>query len=67
MSSEREKLLRQRQTLQERVEAIKQDFKSGLPADSEERAQQLENADVLNALMQHALKEIEKIDSKLSS
>ena len=67
MSIERDGLLSRKKELQDRVEAIKQDFRNGLPADSEERAQQLENAEVLNALMQQALDEIAKIDSKLAA
>lgn len=67
MSIEIDGLLSRKKELQDRVEAIKQDFRNGLPADSEERAQQLENAEVLNALMQQALDEIAKIDSKLAA
>lgn len=51
--------------LRERVDAIKRDFQGGLERDFEEQAVQLENADVLNALLQQALTELEEIEQKL--
>lgn len=58
--------LRQKQAeLRERVDAIKRDFRGGLDRDFEEQAVQLENADVLNALLTQALNELEEIEQKL--
>jgi hypothetical protein len=61
-----EKSLREKQVeLRERVDAIKRDFRGGLDRDFEEQAVQLENADVLNALLKQALTELEEIEQKL--
>lgn len=58
--------LRQKQAeLRERVDAIKRDFRGGLDRDFEEQAVQLENAEVLNALLAQALNELEEIEQKL--
>lgn len=51
--------------LRERVDAIKRDFQAGLDRDFEEQAVQLENAEVLNALLTQALTELEEIEQKL--
>ncbi|WP_144391980.1 hypothetical protein [Pleionea sediminis] len=67
MSESRDDLLAKKRELEARVESIKKDFKQGLDADAEERAQQLENAEVLNALMEQAMKELQLINSKLNS
>ena len=64
----REELITQRDTLKERLEKIKQDFSKGLDADSEERAVQLENADVLNEIArtsEQALIQVEKEIARL--
>lgn len=58
-------LQRQREELLERIEAIKADYASGLDHDFEEQAQQLENAEVLEALLKQAYDELALIDSKL--
>ncbi len=61
-----EQQLRQKQAeLRERVDAIRRDFRSGLDPDFEEQAVQLENAEVLDALLKQALTELEEIEQKL--
>lgn len=61
----REALQQQREELVERIDAIKRDYASGLDQDMEEQAQQLENAEVLEALLKQAYDELAVIDSKL--
>ncbi len=60
-----QELLRKKAELRERVDAIKRDFRGGLDRDFEEQAVQLENAEVLNALLAQALDELEEIEQKL--
>lgn len=60
-----QELLRKKAELRERVDAIKRDFRGGLDRDFEEQAVQLENAEVLNALLTQALDELEEIEQKL--
>ncbi len=55
---DKQALLEKKRELESRIEAIKNDFHQGLDADSSERAIQLENADVLNALMKQAMEEL---------
>jgi hypothetical protein len=65
-NGESDQQLRQKQAeLRERVDAIRRDFKSGLDRDLEEQAVQLENAEVLDALLKQALTELEEIEQKL--
>lgn len=61
----REDLQRQRDELLDRIDAIKRDYASGLDQDMEEQAQQLENAEVLEALLKQAYDELAVIDRKL--
>ena len=61
----KQELMKKRQELVERVEAIRADYRRGLNADSEERAQQLENRDTLYELERISLEEIAKIDEQL--
>ena len=62
----KEELLKKRDELQARLEAIQEDYGRGLNADSEERAQELENADVLAEISRVTLEELEKIEKLLS-
>lgn len=62
----REDLQRQRDELLDRIDAIKRDYASGLDQDMEEQAQQLENAEVLEALLKQAYDELAVIDRKLN-
>ena len=61
----RDDLQRQRDELLDRIDAIKSDYASGLDQDMEEQAQQLENAEVLEALLKQAYEELAVIDRKL--
>ena len=68
MSDEAKKnqLLAKRQELLDRIEAINQDYRRGLDADSEERAMQLENAEVLEGIAKAAQQELERIEKELA-
>ena len=48
--AERTKLLTRRDELRARIDKIEADYRSGLDADSEEQAQQLANAEVLEGI-----------------
>jgi hypothetical protein len=58
-------LRNKRGELQQRLDAIIADFRSGLDADAEERALQLENEDVLNEIARVCRAEIAAIDQQL--
>ena len=62
-----EELRQKKIELRERVDAIRRDVRSGLDPDFEEQAVQLENAEVLDALLKQALSELEEIERKLRS
>lgn len=55
-----------RNVLRERLEAIEADYRRGLDADSEERAMQLENAEVLEGIANAAREELERIEEELA-
>lgn len=61
----RDELLTKQHELIDRVAAIKRDFEKGLDPDLEEQAQQLENYEVLQRLIEQANSELEKIDKQL--
>ena len=61
----RDELLTKQHELIDRVTAIKRDFESGLDPDLEEQAQQLENYEVLQRLLEQANAELDKIDDQL--
>lgn len=63
----KEELLKKRQELVDRVNAIKADYRRGLDADSEERAIQLENRETLNEIERVSLEEIARIDEQLKA
>lgn len=65
LEESRESLQRQREELIERIDAIKRDYARGLDRDLEEQAIQLENAEVLEALLKQAYEQLEVIDRKL--
>jgi hypothetical protein len=52
--------------LNQRLQAIQQDYASGLDADSEERAQQLENAEVLAEISRLAEQELAQVAAELA-
>jgi predicted RNase H-like nuclease (RuvC/YqgF family) len=66
LSQEIEALRKQRDALRKRLEQIEGDYKSGLSADSEERAVELENADVLDGIAKVTAVELAEVEEKLS-
>lgn len=52
--------------LNQRLQAIQQDYANGLDADSEERAQQLENAEVLAEISRLAEQELAQVATELA-
>lgn len=65
MTAEMADLIIQRDSLRERLESIEQDYKKGLSADSEERAIQLENADVLEGIAKATAEELSQIEDRI--
>ncbi len=61
----KEKLVKKRKELMDRVDAIRADYRRGLDQDSEERALQLENRETLEEIERVTLEEIAKIDEQL--
>ena len=61
----KEELLSKRDELRQRLIDIEADYRRGLDADSEERAQQLENAEVLDGIAKVTAEELEKIEDIL--
>ena len=51
--------------LNQRLQAIQQDYARGLDADSEERAQQLANAEVLAEIMRVSEEDLVKVTQEL--
>lgn len=64
--SEKSRLIEKRNELRLRLDAIEKDYRKGLDADSEERAVQLENADVQEAIAKSASEELQRIDEELA-
>lgn len=62
----KDELIKKRQELQQRIDAIHKDIKNGLNADSGERAVELENRDTLLEIERIALEDIAKIDEQLN-
>ena len=63
--AERTKLLTKRDELRGRIDKIDADYRQGLDADSEEQAQQLANAEVLEGIAKAASEELQRIDKLL--
>lgn len=61
----REALQHQREEIMQRIDAIKSDYANGLDQDLDDQAMQLENAEVLEALLKQAYEELKVIDRKL--
>ena len=59
-------LLAKREELRERLDAISRDIRQGLDADSEERAVQLENAEVLDGIAKATAEELARIEQQLA-
>jgi len=64
--AERDRLMAQRKALMDRLDSIESDYRRGLDADAEERAQELENAEVLDAIARAARAELERIEGLLA-
>lgn len=64
--SEKEKLLARKVELKKRLKAIEQDYKQGLDADAEERAVQLENAEVLDGIARATAEELDQVEKQLT-
>lgn len=65
MTADRAALLQRKAELERRLEKIRADYAGGLDPDSEERASQLENADVLEELTRLAVEELDQIERQL--
>jgi len=61
LQQKKSELTAKRDELQARLDAIKNDYRSGLAADSEEQAQQLENAEVLAEISRVTSEELQKV------
>lgn len=64
--SEKEQLTMRRIELRTRLESIEKDYRQGLDADSEEQAQQLENAEVLEAIAKSTAEELQRVEERLA-
>lgn len=60
------KLTAERDRLKERLAAIEADYRKGLDPDSEERAIQLENAEVLAGIAKAISEELVQVEEKLA-
>ncbi|MDH3354597.1 MAG: hypothetical protein OEL79_05220 [Chromatiales bacterium] len=59
------KLIAKRDELRERLDSIEADYRKGLNADSEEQAQELQNAEVLEGIAKSASEELQRIEKLL--
>ncbi len=59
-------LERERETLRQRIEAIRRDFEKGRSADAEDQAQERENDDALSEIRREAELELSLINRSLS-
>ena len=66
MDNDRAQLIKKRDELRQRLEAIKKDYRQGLDADAEEQAIQLENAEVLEGIAKSTAEELQAIEQKLA-
>ncbi len=66
ISPQKAALLKQRDLLRERLEAIEQDYKKGLSADSDDQAIELEIADVLAGIAKATAEELQLVEDQLS-
>ena len=63
---QRQELITKRDELRERLQAIHRDYGQGLDRDSEEQAQQLQNAEVLQGIAKSTAEELERIEKRLA-
>lgn len=59
-------LIKKRDELRARLQKIESDFQQGLAADSEERAQQLQNAEVQAGIAKATAEELARIEKQLA-
>lgn len=64
--SKQAQLMARQAELSQRIAAIQQDYAAGLDADSEERAQQLENVDVLAEISRVANEDLAQVTQELA-
>lgn len=67
MATDRQKLLDRREELRKRLAAIRADLASGLEADTDDQAIQLENQEVLSEIRRLAEAELESIEKALAA
>ena len=66
MSDEKQQLLEKCDELRARLESIEKDYRQGLDSDSEDRAIQLENAEVLEGIAKSTAEELHRIEEQLA-
>ncbi|MBI1424165.1 MAG: hypothetical protein GC149_11905 [Gammaproteobacteria bacterium] len=59
-------LRKRRDELRERLASIEKDYRAGLPADFEEQAIQLENAEVLAGIAKATADELDLVEKRLA-
>lgn len=64
--NEKSRLIEKRDELRERLDSIEKDYRQGLDPDSGERAVQLENAEVQEAIAKAASEELQRIEEELA-
>jgi len=62
LADKKQELIKKRDELQDRLDAIRKDLASGLDRDWEEQAVQLENAEVLDEIARVTSEELTKIE-----
>lgn len=67
MTPLRAQLIERREALSRRLEAIHADFRRGLPADSEERAIELQNADTLAEIERVTAEELADVERRIAA
>ena len=65
MIETRQKLVEERDRLRARLDDIRAEIRQGLDADSEERAIQLENREVLEGIARATIEELARIERRL--
>ncbi|TVQ36238.1 MAG: hypothetical protein EA370_08480 [Wenzhouxiangella sp.] len=63
----RDELIKRRDELRGRIEAIRRDLRGGLEHDLEEQAQQLENYDTLMEIARVAEQDLAKVEAALAT
>lgn len=66
MNLTKAELIKKRDELRARLQKIENDYRQGLDADAEERAQQLENAEVQAGIARATAEELARIEKQLA-